>query len=56
MDLIHELTGTFSGQLTLVVLFFASVGIPLGIWLALRHVSMSPAEQMDRKAHPEQNR
>jgi ABC-type dipeptide/oligopeptide/nickel transport system permease component len=54
MDLFNELFGTFSGLLTLAVIVFMVVAMPLGIWWAMTHAKVSECEAQDRKAHPEQ--
>lgn len=52
MDLLKEL-GDLGGLLIILIGIFMFVAMPLGIRYALRHVTQSPAEQMDRRAHPE---
>lgn len=51
MDLFNELFGTFSGMLSLVVVAFMGVAMPIGIWWVLAHPKASVCEEMDRKAH-----
>ena len=53
MDLMHELFGTFSGWLVLVIGLVMVIGIPVGIAAGLRRAGTSPAEAKDRKAHPD---
>lgn len=51
MDLFNELFGTFSGMLSLVVVAFMGLAMPVGIWWVLAHPKASVCEEMDRKAH-----
>lgn len=52
MDLLKEL-GDLGGVLIVLIGVFMFVAMPLGIRYALGHVKQSPAEAMDRRAHPE---
>lgn len=55
MDLFNELFGTFSGLLTLAVIVFMILAMPVGIWWAMSHAKVSECERQDRKAHPGQS-
>jgi hypothetical protein len=55
MDLFNELFGTFSGLLTLAVVLFMCLAMPVGFWWVLTHAKVSACEQQDRKAHPGQS-
>lgn len=52
MDIVNELFGDLGGWLIIISLFMF-VAIPLGIRWLLGHTKVSPAEEMDRRAHPE---
>lgn len=54
MDITNELFGTFSGWLVVIVGLVMVVGIPGVVWWAVGHTKVSPCEQQDRKAHPQQ--
>ena len=55
MDLFKEL-GDLGGLLVIIIGLFMFIAMPLGIRYALGHTRTSPAEEMDRRAHPEQFR
>jgi ABC-type proline/glycine betaine transport system permease subunit len=54
MDLFNELFGTFSGLLSLAVILFMIVAMPIGIWWAMNHPAVSPCEEKDHEAHPDE--
>lgn len=53
MDIVNELFGDLGGWLIIIISLFMFVAIPLGIRWLLGHTKVSPAEEMDRRAHPE---
>lgn len=56
MELITELVkelGDLGGLLVVVISLFMFVAFPLGFRYMLSHTKVSPAEEMDRRAHPE---
>lgn len=52
MELAKEL-GDLGGILIILIGVFMFVAMPLAIRYALGHRKVSPAEEMDRRAHPE---
>lgn len=52
MELVKEL-GDLGGLLIIIISLFMFVAIPLGVRYLLGHTKVSPAEEMDRRAHPE---
>lgn len=52
MELAKEM-GDLGGLLIIIIGVFMFVAMPLGIRYLLGHNKVSPAEEMDRRAHPE---
>lgn len=52
MELVKEL-GDLGGILIILIGLFMFVAMPLAIRYMLGHTKLSPAEEMDRRAHPE---
>lgn len=52
MELAKEL-GDLGGILIILIGLFMFVAMPLAIRYVLGHNKLSPAEEMDRRAHPE---
>lgn len=52
MELFKEL-GDLGGILIILIALFMFVAMPLAIRYMLGHNKMSPAEELDRRAHPE---
>lgn len=52
MELVKEL-GDLGGILIILIGLFMFVAMPLAIRYMLGHNKLSPAEEMDRRAHPE---
>lgn len=52
MELVKEL-GDLGGILIILIGLFMFVAMPLAIRYVLGHNKLSPAEEMDRRAHPE---
>lgn len=52
MELVKEM-GDLGGILIILIGLFMFVAMPLAIRYMLGHNKLSPAEEMDRRAHPE---